>query len=181
MAISKVVLGSESDTKRRAVAAALKTLGIDVDIAGYKTESGVSAQPQGINEITRGATNRMGAVQRVHPDADLCIGIESGIIEEFGRWFDIACVAVLEPKNARTALSYSAHFPIPAWMVTLALFKKTDLGNVARDLVGGGEKDPIALLSNGTIFREHLVGHAVQYALVEILYPENYRKLVREE
>jgi len=177
MVIKKVVLGSESDLKLRAVATALKSLGVHVEPVGYKTGSGVPVQPQGMEEITRGARYRMKAVQFMYSDTDLCVGIESGIVMHMSQhWHNVACVAVLECKNAKTALAYSAHFPIPAWAVNRALEEKTDLGRVFQNLSSGSEKDPMRWLSNGTILREHLISQAVQCALVEILCHENYQK-----
>lgn len=180
MAIKKVILGSESELKLRAVTRALNGLGVHSETIGYKTGSGVSVQPQGMREIFRGATNRAMMVRGAYPDADLWIGIESGIVCEFACWYDLAGVVVVGPGGKSTS-SCSAHFPIPSWMVARALLKETDLGNVVKDLVGGGEKDPMVWLSNSAIFREHLIDQAVRCALMEILYPENYQEPVPGE
>lgn len=178
MAIKKVVMGSESDSERRAVAAALKALGIDVAPIDYKIEADVSVQPQGMLQITFGAGRRMEKVRGMHPDADLCIGIESGVVHESWGWDAVTCAVIWEHGNPFKKLAHSAHFPIPSWMVLRALSQGTDIGAVAKDLASGGEKDPMAWLSQGTVLRETLLTQALLCALVEIVYPENYREPV---
>lgn len=83
-----VVLSSETNEKLGAAEhsselpnlAAL--LGYDTDnipIEGFKARSGVRNMPIGRKEILQGLMNRMDDTRQEHPDADVILGIESGL------------------------------------------------------------------------------------------------------
>jgi len=192
MQVQKVVVGSESSIKLRAVKAALKAVGFDIEPIGCKAESGIPAQPIGKSLMTTGAISRAKNARRLHPDANLYIGIENGLVLEGGsswyesgyifqnsdRWYDPACVAVLVSGSDVPSIAFSAHFPIPRWIVERVTDKKSEMGFVIQELAGGGEKDPMKWLSHDTIPREELLAQAVHCALLEIVFPERYREPV---
>lgn len=72
-----IVVGTTSALKVKAVQAAFE----DATVIGVKTSSGVPEQPLE-EETEQGAKNRLSEAKRLHPDADLYIGIENGIFNE---------------------------------------------------------------------------------------------------
>lgn len=180
MQIRKVVVGSESAIKSRAVKAALKAIGFnDIEPVRCKVESGVSVQPFGKREMGVGARRRAVEAYKIHPDADLYIGIENGLVKEEGQWFDPCCVAVFFGGRNDYTLAFSAHFPVPKWIVDRVKERQSEMGVVIQELADGGEKDPMKWFSCDTVNREALIAQAVQCALLEIVFPERYREPVR--
>lgn len=168
-----VAVGTESALKIRAVKAAFEGFGQEVIIFSCKAESGVGIQPVGTEEMENGATNRAQWAQQQYPDADLYIGIESGLVQQNWQWFDPACVVVLTCGGGHF-VAFGAYFPIPTWMAKQTINEKTELGEVVKKLAGGGEKDPMKYLSAGTIPREQLLAQAIQCALTPFLHAQRY-------
>jgi inosine/xanthosine triphosphatase len=74
----RIAVGSTNPTEVRAVENVMRRIYGDVEVFGMEVESGVSDQPIGIEEITRGAINRAKkALER--SGADLGVGIGAGI------------------------------------------------------------------------------------------------------
>lgn len=104
----KVVVGSTSEHKINATRAALRELDIQAEVMGFAADSGVNPQPEGLNEILEGATNRAFNVQRavIRPDGEriLFIGIENGIVykktSRFALVSDYAEVVLLDGEFA---------------------------------------------------------------------------------
>ncbi len=172
----KVIVGSESALKLRAVAAAFDAASIkDAVVTGVAVESGVGIQPVGTRQMEDGARARARNADTVQPGADYYIGIENGLVHQNDRWFDPTCV-VVRAADGRESTAFGAYFPIPEWMATRTLERKSELGEVVKELAGGGEKDPMKYLSQGTIPREELLSQAVHCALAPILNRGHYKE-----
>lgn len=171
----KVVVGSESRIKLSAVAAALESLGItDAVCSGVTVESGVGIQPVGTGQIEDGARTRARNASILCPGADFYIGIENGIVFKTSERFDVPCVVVRDDAG-RESMALGAFFPIPIWMADRTLDRQSELGEIVKELAGGGEKDPMAYLSRGTLAREALLAQAVCCALVPLLNQDRYQ------
>ena len=174
MNIQVVAVGTESELKIRAVERTFRLLDLAVQILSCRAESRVGIQPVGMRNMENGARNRVKDAKRHHPNADLYIGIENGLVHQNDRWFDPTCVFVLA-REGWTSVAFGAFFPIPEWIVTKTLQEKTELGEVIKVLAGGGEKDPMKYLSEGTLPREELLSQAVHCALAPILFSHRYK------
>src|SRR5690554_1310689 len=109
----RVVLGSESPAKRRAVEEALKQLyGREITVTTTAAGSGVRAQPWGEEETRRGALNRARGALELDPEAQIALGIEAGVSEEPG-WplWTFAWIVALSRDGQRGA-ARSATFTV---------------------------------------------------------------------
>lgn len=106
--MSIAVIGSLSKLKIEAAASV-----IALRVEGCKVESGVNAQPVGLDEIMRGANNRARAARIARPEREVLawIGVESGLVHtefEGNRvTFDIAAAVVYMRNDTDSA---SRHF-----------------------------------------------------------------------
>jgi len=171
-----VVVGTTSALKVRAVAEALQTLGLWADIVPCEVESWVSIQPRGEHEIQSGAHTRVNNAVLLKPGADFYIGIESGLIEKNAWWFDIPCVYIRARTTGYELPVFGGPFPIPDWMVRRALERKTDLGEIIKELTGDNEKDAQSYLSNGVITREQGIIQTVCSAFAPLLNSTRYQE-----
>lgn len=170
----KIAIGTTSELKIRALKDALVKFGIEGEIISQKTESGVSNQPFGYKETTKGSRNRSEAVLR-DTGSDMAIGIESGLIEIEKNHFDIACVCI-KTKEGDESISYSAGYFTPAWIIDEIKEKNTEYGYITQRLSGDADKDPLRYFSKGKIKREELLSQAIEIALIKILHKDIYKK-----
>jgi len=173
-----IAVGTESALKLRAVEAAFEALSMDIEIEiqGIKAESNVPDQPFGFDKIIEGATNRAQSAMKQLPAASLGIGIESGLVEINGLWYDPPCVVVsdINSGHATASVAFGALFPIPSWVIQYIRAKDTELGHVVQKLSGGGEKDPHDYFSKKSMKREQVIEHAVLCALTPVFCPDRY-------
>ena len=126
----KAIIGTANPGKIEGAKQALEAYFDSVEIEGYKASSGVGDQP--VSEETKeGARNRaLNAKEYAEEngiEADLFMGIESGIIELYGTWF-IANAAVVIDKDGYESTGYGPSFPVPSQYVEDII--KTDFGQV---------------------------------------------------
>ena len=169
----RVVVATESALKIRAVAAALLRFDVPNSISSCKANSGIGEQPYGTKEMEFGARRRVEHAMELLPKAHLYIGIENGLVCQDGLWYDPACVFALD-ATGNESLAFSGFFPIPEWIVTIVQEGGTELGEVIKELAGGGEKDPMKYLSKGKVMREELLTQALCCALAKIFFPNRY-------
>ncbi len=82
IATLKVVLGTTSACKLAAAKAAFKAEDKAVTVSGVEVASGVPLQPYGYEETLQGAKNRAEKALAESKDADIVMGIESGLMED---------------------------------------------------------------------------------------------------
>ncbi|MFZ3043770.1 MAG: inosine/xanthosine triphosphatase [Minisyncoccia bacterium] len=171
-----VVVGTESALKLRAVEAALRVFGLQADVVPCKVEAWVGIQPTTKHETMCGACTRSLQVMQLNPEADFCIGIENGLTCEDDSWFDFPYVHIRSRAGNESSAS-GATFFIPEWMVTRTLGRKTDLGEIVRELARGSEKDVQDYLSNGSVLREQIISQAVYCAFAPLLNSTRYQEV----
>lgn len=173
----KIAVGTTSELKLRAVIHAFGRAGINVEVIGFKVDSGVEKQPFGFDEIKFGACTRAKNALTQDPRADYGLGIESGIIEEEPtQYFDVACCIIVNYAGNRVGKSYSAAIEIPQNVVRIIKGEGLDAGEVAQRLGGIKEKDPTLWLSGGRLSRDKTIEEAVFLALTkEFLNPSAYQ------
>ncbi|KAJ3140420.1 hypothetical protein HK101_003502 [Irineochytrium annulatum] len=82
-----------------------------VDVRGCAVASGVRDQPTSDQETMQGAIARAKAAMAAVPDADFGVGIEGGVQEIAGKWFESGWVAVVDAKG-KTGLGTSARYQL---------------------------------------------------------------------
>ncbi len=169
----KIVVGTTSELKLRAVRLALAKLNIMAEIITHKAVSNVPDQPRGFQEITAGAKNRaMDSLKNT--DADMSIGIENGEVKinEIDQNFDFPCICVIT-KAGDESFAFGASYFVPDWMIDDDL----ELGLIIQRIdPSQKEKDPVRYFSNDLIKREELLANGIACALIKILNKQKYEE-----
>ncbi len=172
--------GTTSALKIRAITLAYEHLypGIKISPVGFEiiptdVKSVVSNQPFGFDEMLKGAMHRAVQAQKVH-DADVGVGIESGLVKVEDNWFDVPCV-VVAPRLGSVSFAFGALFPIPTRVVLAVNESRTELGHIVQVDAGGGEKDPHQWFSYGEVSRDEVVMQAILCALAPLRHPKRYK------
>jgi inosine/xanthosine triphosphatase len=82
-----------------------------ITVTGVSVPSLVPDQPMSDKETIDGAINRANAVQKLHPDSDYCIGVEGGIQEVYGRYFESGWIAIIQRGSDQIGLGSSVFLP----------------------------------------------------------------------
>ena len=178
---SVVGVGTTNKCKVAAVRQVLATTpAIARSLVACKVSTGVDEQPVGLDVTIAGAKNRAAAarelVRRSAPKRrrgsppSLGLGMESGIFQVGGKWFDVCVASAFD--GAEHHLGLSCAFEVPP-AVARALFSKAgmDLSKASND--AGVSSDPklgehgglIGCLSGMAITREEYTVQAVRTAL----------------
>lgn len=93
----KVAVGSKNPGKISAVREAFTILfpSESIEVEGIEVDSGVSAQPMSDTESIRGARNRATKAMKAL-DADYGVGLEGGLQNIDGLWFDCGWMIVID-------------------------------------------------------------------------------------
>ena len=95
----KVAVGSTNPIKIQAVMEAFQETFDEVEVMGIQVESHVSHQPFR-EEVLEGSVNRAeGALQR--SGADFGVGVEGGIMQLSGRWYNLGFVVIVNRAGKR--------------------------------------------------------------------------------
>lgn len=113
----KIVVASTSPIKIEACKLAFGKVA-DVEIIPVNAPSGIAKQPSDGRAIT-GAYNRVSAARALVPDADVYVGIESGIDRVGYEYFDRA-VVVIEAASGRSEIGQSEAVAFPSASVAKA-------------------------------------------------------------
>ena len=153
----KIILGFTSTHKLAAVREACERLGLQFDVGGVKTSSGINEQPVGFEETSAGTLTRANGVQEQELDA-IAVGIESGIFrfgQEERHTLDLAVVVVLT-SDGRKIVTTSSGVSFPEDCVDEAErrgFDTTTVGSVVTEQHGGDPTDPHSVLTNNAVTR----------------------------
>lgn len=174
----KLLVGTKNPGKLEGVKEAILVYYSDVVIDGCDAESGVSDQP--VNDETLvGARNRakeaLNYSLRNGLQYDLFVGIEEGIVELYGKWFNANIAVVLDP-NGNEYIGLGPLLPIPNSY--LDDIKASGLGHVMNKMfdkqslnIGLGG---IYNLTNNSVSRIHVTKESVIMALTSF-YNSNWR------
>jgi inosine/xanthosine triphosphatase len=173
--MSHVVVGSTNPVKIAAAAAVLERTGSRARVDGISVPSGVRDQPEGDDETIRGATQRARAALDA-TDADLAVGIEGGIVEEYGHMRTCAWAAVVS-RDGRVGVGGSLAMPLPDRVAALVR-GGVELG-LAMDRVTGGHdtkrgSGAVGILTAGLVDRQRAYEALVTYALAPFLSADFY-------
>lgn len=129
----KVSVGSKNPVKIAAVREAFLKIFPDEpwEVVGVEVASGVSDQPMSDEESILGARNRAtGSLKAIH--ADYGVGLEGGLQEISGLWFDNGWIVVVD-KRGNEGVGSTIKIPTPAKIMEL-IQKGIELG-VANDMI----------------------------------------------
>ncbi len=170
----KIAIGTTSKLKIEALKDALDKLGLKAEIASIKTDSGVSNQPFGFDEIIIGARNRTDKSLK-ETSADIGVGIENGLVEIEDNYFDVAGVFVVS-KTGENSTAFSAAILMPDWIIREIKENKTEVGEITKKLSGDEEKDGFKYFTNGAITRREALSQALVFAFAKIINKGRYLK-----
>jgi inosine/xanthosine triphosphatase len=172
----KIIVGSANPIKILGAELAFGQMlpGIELEIVGKDVASGVDHQPLSYKDTIRGATNRAQAALASDETAAYGVGIEGGLEQIEGKWYDIQWAVVLS-RSGNSARGKSLGIPIPdSFMVDI--LAGMELGDVADKAFGttnikqaGGY---IGEVTRGTVRREEMCQQAVVSALIPITNPD---------
>ena len=166
----QVVVGSTSIHKINAVRSALRVCGFDTEqyrIAGCSASSEIDEQPFGLPQTRSGAFHRACNARRLYPEADLWIGIESGIVDGGNQFYDTAIV-IVQHKNGRQFSAITSGHAIPNEYVEEAQrrgFDKHTAGQVMAERTGCDSTDGTSFITDGYVSRSDAISQAVAIAI----------------
>ncbi|VVC04875.1 Non-canonical purine NTP phosphatase [Candidatus Burarchaeum australiense] len=171
-----LAVGSANPNKVRGIRKAAARLfgATGAKVIGMDVDSGVSDQP--FNEETiKGATNRARKIA-AKVKADYAIGLESGIFELGGRYFDVQWCAVLH--EGKVHLGCSMGFEIPRAQAERLKRHKITLSELYDELTGdrdiGKKEGVINYLSRGVLKRSEMTEQAFLCAMIPVM--KKFRK-----
>ena len=173
--VTRVVVGSTNPVKIAAAQAVIERSGSAARVEGIGVPSGVRDQPEGDDETIRGATQRARAALAAS-DAELAIGIEGGIVEEYGHMRTCAWAAVVA-RDGRVGVGGSLAMSLPDRVAALVR-AGVELGH-AMDRITGGQDTKrgtgaVGILTAGLVDRQRAYEALVTYALAPFLSPSYY-------
>jgi inosine/xanthosine triphosphatase len=169
-----VAVGSLNPAKIEAARLAFDALwpGRVVQVRGSAAASGVATQPMTDAETIRGARNRAAEAIRL-AQADYGVGLEGGLEQTDGSWFNSSWAAVID-ATGREGLGSTLRMRVPRTLMQFVLAGH-DLGE-ACDLVfghAGGQRTEgfVGAMTGNAIHRTGALCDAVIAALTPFLHP----------
>ncbi len=108
-----VAVGSKSPAKIKAVEKAFARYFKEFEIKGFSVKSGVSDQPQSLDETIKGAENRAKRAWEKEK-CDYSVGVEAGIFKVQGTktgYLDAAAIAIFDGKQIHLGLTPAFEYP----------------------------------------------------------------------
>lgn len=157
----KVVIATKNPHKLEGISLAFRDFfpKDDIQISSIKVESGVDEQPFNDN-VYLGARNRVENAQKVTKTYDFIISCESGIIEQFGNFFNVQIVYIID-SSKKEAWGISQGFQIPNKYIPK--IKETNLKTLFDEIFN--EHGGISMLSYGQLSRSKLIYEGTKMAL----------------
>jgi inosine/xanthosine triphosphatase len=167
-----VAVGSLNSAKIEAARLAFSALwpaGV-LNVRGCDVSSGVAAQPMTDADTIRGARNRAAATIGIVP-ADYAVGIEGGLQQTDGCWFNSGWAVVVD-QTGREGLGSTLRMPVPRPLMDLVLAGRA-LGEACDQVfdVGGGQRTEgfVGAMTGNAIHRAGALRDAVIAALTPFL------------
>jgi inosine/xanthosine triphosphatase len=171
-----IAVGTKNPAKLNAVKLAYQKMFPHkvVVVKGYQVNSGVSDQPMSDAECVIGAKNRAINALSKNPQAVYGIGLEGGIDEVSGEWYDCGWCAITD-QNGAIGLASSARIPTPG-PIMKHIRQGKELGEVIDILFNRVNvkqaEGHFGLMTNNAVTRTDGYMHAVCLAFSRFLHPE---------
>lgn len=157
-------VSSKSPIKLRSVSRGMRRAGIRTQVLPLPTESGVSEQPQNLEETYRGANNRHDALGKAAVDKkpDYLATVESGLYQVHPDHNSFSStVVILEKVGSERKLGVNVELEYPREMTDKVPSVYPDLGVLVQQEYGSTLKDPFPHFTGGKVNRLQLVETAV--------------------
>lgn len=168
----KVAVGSTNPVKVQATVEAFQEVFGVVEIIEKEVDSEVLDQPFG-KEVIDGSKNRAKNVLKI-TDADFGVGIESGLMELGGIWYNLGFVTIVD-KKGRMGTGTSGWFECPSNILE-KIKKGKELGEVMDKMTARKnvkkEEGAVGILTKRKVSRKDLYKHGVLMALIPFLSPK---------
>ena len=174
----KVAVGSTNPVKIEAVKLAFNKVWPKKtwEVVGLEIPSGVSNQPKSDLESIKGATNRAkGAIQKAK--ADFGVGLEGGLSEINGIWFDTAWIMIIN-KKGHEGISSTINMETPQSFIE-KVNRGMEIGEIDDEVFklknskqGLGH---FGLMTNGLLDRKDAYTDGVISALARFIHPDLYQ------
>lgn len=129
----KVAIASDNQVKIQATMKAFRDrMSADLEFVHKKVFSGVPDQPFD-DDIQSGAHNRAVAVQKEF-DADYGVGLEGGITQHQGKYYEYAWCAIAE-RSGKISYGHSFGVPMPDVLMKKIIDEKKELGTALDELI----------------------------------------------
>lgn len=171
----KIAVGSVNPVKIACVKQAFEEVFPDKewDVQGVEVSSGISDQPMSDEDSLTGARNRASRAMR-ELDADYGVGLEGGLQELDGRWFDSGWMIIMN-KDGIEGIGSTIRMQTPPKMMELVK-AGMELGHVDDKLFGVENskhgQGHFGLMTNGAITRTAAYRDGVIAALARFIKPE---------
>ncbi len=170
----KIVIGSASQRKIKTAEKIIRQLLADqpLEISSYPARSDVPDTPYDRETFT-GALNRAQKSKDSQPEADLYIGLESGLVERYGHIYEEAW-AVIITKDNKHHYGYSSGLKVPDYIINKMDELKLPHGQVMAILEEELKKTPNdtwGIYSGEMISREVSLEESLRNALIQIAAP----------
>jgi inosine/xanthosine triphosphatase len=177
----KILVGSVNPVKVDSVKEAFSNYFFDIEVIGIDVESGVPVQPIG-DDTFIGARNRANNLLKINNEKNLCadlfVGIEGGIANQFNKWFAFGCMCVID-KHGNEGFGTSPHFELPN-LVTEQLLNGVELGvvmdNIQNEENTKQKQGAIGYFTKGAMNRKELYVEGLKVAVIPLLHKNLFYK-----
>ena len=171
----KIIVGTNNQKKLDVVQSAFTNVySITVELEGYNAKSGVPEAPHD-KETYDGARNRAEECQKMG-QADFYVGIESGLVERYGNYFEEAWAVVIS-KDGIVQIGYSSGLLLPP--IVVDRMKKGEKHNDIMFSIDtqlnlpDDNRDTWSRYTGGGISRQVSLEEALRNALIQSVGSEN--------
>ncbi len=174
--MKQIAVGSRNPVKIEAVRLAFTKIWPDDvwEAVGYKTQSGVSAQPMSAAESQTGAKNRAIAALKQNADAWYGVGIEGGLEQIGDNWYDCGWCVVVD-RDGFEGIASSARIPTPE-SIMKHIRNGAELGDAIDNIFNRKNtkqaEGHFGLMTNNAVTRTSGYVQGVCLALSRFLHPK---------
>lgn len=161
-----VKVATLNPVKVEAIKSAFERYFVEVEVIPFEVDSGVPEQP--INEdVFEGAKNRLVELKEVCGEYDYVASCESGLISQYGHWFNVQVVMV-ENENGKNGFGVSQGYEVPNKYIKEIM--NTNMADFLTQLFKG--KGGTRVLTQNQFTRKTLIEDGTIMALVSVLNGE---------
>lgn len=171
----RVAVGSMNPVKISAVEEVFSKVFGSVEVIPIPVDSGVSEQPIGF-DTPMGAENRAKRALEA-AGADYGVGIEGGLIELGGRWYNLGFIVIVD-STGFMGMGTSGWFELPPSFLE-RLKKGEELAEIVDGFLGvegvGRREGAVGFLTGNRVTRRALYIHGLYLAIIPLLNRKIWR------
>lgn len=158
-----VKVATLNPVKVEAIKSAFQRYFVEVEVIPFEVESGVSEQPTN-EDVLEGAKHRLLELKKVCGEYDYVASCESGLINQYGNWFNVQVVMV-ENKDGKNGFGMSPGYEVPTKYIEEII--NTNMADFLTQLFEG--KGGTRVLTKNQFTRKTLIEDGTIMALVSVL------------